>query len=158
MRGQTAIVFSLQGCGSSCGVNVLLSSLDFVDPSAQIYRISVLPPYAIIQKPTAIPPSPRVTGVLSPSTTFWVSWLGGVISVGTGAVPRSGSPIVSFTDPSPTPVNYVAFSSSDVTPVKVSVFIPGPVLCCARPLLCFTLLLFTLLILQHQHVPRGSSS
>jgi len=43
---------------------------------------------------------------------FWVSWSGGVISVGTGSIVGQNT-FMSYVDPNPSPVNYVAFSAWD---------------------------------------------
>jgi len=43
---------------------------------------------------------------------FWVSWSGGVIQVGTGSIVGQNT-FISYVDPYPSPVNYVAFSAWD---------------------------------------------
>jgi len=43
---------------------------------------------------------------------FWVSWSDGVIKVGTGSIVGQNT-FMSYVDPKPSPVNYVAFSAWD---------------------------------------------
>ena len=123
--GQTFVTFSVVGCGSSCVLDVLLSnSSSSADPTAQTYQVDIS---ASASRTTAYLNSPRGTrsGPLAFSSSYWVSWGSGVISVGAGLAAGKGTPLLSFTDPSPTRVAYVALSSGK-SAVTYMVNIPGP--------------------------------
>ena len=124
MATESSVVFNVSGCGTSCFYSILLSSLPtYPNPTAQTYLIGIS---ASAASTTAFiyPQTGIAAGPLKFCNTLWVSWAGGVISVGVGATPGMGSAIVSYTDPAATPVNYVAFSSSP-SAVNYYVYVPG---------------------------------
>jgi hypothetical protein len=57
----------------------------------------------------------KTDGILSDTsfTTFWLSWSGGRVRLGKGAVVGQNS-VLEYQDPSPIPVNYLAFAGWDV--------------------------------------------
>jgi len=49
---------------------------------------------------------------------FWVSWSGGVIRAGTGSIVGLNT-FMSYVDPNPSPVNFVAFSASNTPGIAI---------------------------------------
>lgn len=52
--------------------------------------------------------SPKLIG-LDKNATFWITWSNGLLTVGIGPI-GGQKPIMTYTDPAPTPINYLAFS------------------------------------------------
>ena len=124
VAGQTSITFNVSGCGTSCFLNVLLSSAaSYPCSGAQTYLVG-LSASAALTTAFIYPRLGVFAGSVAFSSTYWVSWIGGVISVGSGPVVGQGPSIVSYTDPVPSAVNFVAFSSNP-SPVSYLVFVPG---------------------------------
>ena len=114
LSGTTWITFQVQ---AQAEAHVLLSSHPSEQSGASVYE-TVLGGWgntqSVIRKAKQGMPSESAStpGVLSEEELrwFWVSWGGGRISAGVGSSVGQGE-LLAYADPSPSPVNYVAFAT-----------------------------------------------
>ena len=114
----------MQGCGTTCVIDILLSSSSlYPDPAAQTIQIDISATTSLTMSLIHSPRGTR-TGTLTSSSWYWVRWLNGVVSVGTGSTVGGGTSIVSFTDPAASTVAYAALASTGAALTYV-VNVPG---------------------------------